>query len=352
LHRRNLLPLPFAALTLRGSRAFAQQPTVTRVWPGLLWDRIGPDQAGWSRDKLAQAHDFARNIGTASLVVVQHGRIVDCWGDITSKFELHSMRKSLLNSLIGIAVAADKINLDATIGSLGIDDVAPSLSVSEKQATIRDLLESRSGVYHPALYETEGEKRRRPPRGSHPPGTFWYYNNWDFNVLGTIYERAVNESIFGSFQEHIANPLGMQDYRPQDGQYIRGATSRYPAYLFSMNALDLARFGLLYLRSGLWQNRSIVPAAWVKASTTSWSEVSSRFGIGYGYLWWVPDQPVNLMNLSSGGFWADGYRGQFILVDPVNDLVVVHQTGSGFVDDRQMGYLMGQLLAAAPPKSG
>jgi len=55
---------------------------------------------------------------------------------------------------------------------------------------VRMLLEARSGVYHAALYETPAMAKQRPARGSHEPGTFWYYNNWDFNALGTIYEHA------------------------------------------------------------------------------------------------------------------------------------------------------------------
>jgi CubicO group peptidase (beta-lactamase class C family) len=96
---------------------------------------------------------------------------------------LHSIRKSLLSALIGIAVDEHKIDLNAAIGSLDIDDNAPSLSSTEKTATVADLLKARSGIYHPALYETPGMARLRPARGSHPPGTFWYYNNWDFLVL-------------------------------------------------------------------------------------------------------------------------------------------------------------------------
>ena len=175
--------------------------------------------------------------------------MVASWGDIDRRLELHSVRKSLLSALIGIAAAQDKIDLDASVGSLSIDDVPPALSDTEKQATVRQLFQARSGVYHPALYETEGEKRRRPVRGSHPPGTFWYYNNWDFNVLGSIYERAVGMSIFEGFKQHIADPIGMLDFRPRDGRYVRGADSIYPAYPFRMSARDLARFGLLFLRS-------------------------------------------------------------------------------------------------------
>ncbi|MGI4903538.1 MAG: serine hydrolase domain-containing protein [Janthinobacterium lividum] len=296
---------------------------------------------------MAQARAYSEQIGTTSFVVVQHGRIVDSWGDITRRIGLRSVRKSLLSSLIGIAVQDRLISLDTTLAALGVDDVAPALTDVEKQATVRQLLESRSGVYHVALYETEGEKRLRPERGSHAPGSFWYYNNWDFNVLGTIYESAVGTSVFKAFDSKIAGPLGMQDYRVSDGRYQNGSDSRYPAYLFRLSARDLARFGWLYLHQGRWQQNQVVPADWVKESTTAWSK--TRIHSGYGYLWWTgfPDRRVPLMDLPPGAFWADGADGQFVIVDPADDLVVVHQTANGKVTERQMGHLFWLILNAA-----
>lgn len=345
--RRHFLILPFVDLALHESPLLAASFVRTQAWPAQEWDRIAPDQAGWSLEALASARDYALSIGTASLVAIQHGRMVVRWGEIDRRLDLHSVRKSLLSALIGIAAAQGKIDLDASVGSLGIDDVPPALNDTEKQATVRQLLQARSGVYHAALYETEGEKRRRPVRGSHAPGTFWYYNNWDFNVLGSIYERAVGTSIFEGFKEYIAEPIGMQDFRPWDGRYVRGAASMHPAYPFRMSARDLARFGLLFLRSGLWQNIDIVPSAWVRESTSAWSE--TNLGSGYGYMWWTGfrDRRVGIMNLSPGGFWADGHNGQYVVVDPVNDLVVVHQTDTGKVNQRQMGHLMWLILNAA-----
>lgn len=319
----------------------------TQAWPAREWEGIAPGQAGWSTDWLDRAADFAQSIGTASLLVTQRGRTIFSWGEIDRRLQLYSVRKSLLSALIGIAVEQGQIDLEASLGSLGIDDVPPGLSDVEKLATVRQLLQARSGVFHPALAETAGQKKRRPARGSHAPGTFWYYNNWDFNVLGTIYERAVGSSIFESFKRHIADPLGMQDFRTGDGNHLRGADSMYPAYPFRMSARDLARFGLLFLRGGRWRDTTIVPSAWVRESTTAWSETYLRSG--YGYMWWTgfPDRRVAIMNLSPGGFWADGLNGQYVVVDPANDLVVVHQTDTGKVDERQMGHLMWLILNAA-----
>ena len=168
-----------------------------------------------------------------------------------------------------------------------------------------------------------------------------------FNVLGTVYERAVGSLIFESFKQHIADPIGMQDFRNRDGRYVRGADSMRPGYPFRMSARDLARFGLLFLRSGRWQDSTIVPSVWIRESTTACSETYLRSG--YGYMWWTgfPDRRVGIMDLPPGGYWADGHNGQYVVVDPVNDLVVVHQTDTGKVNERQMGHLMWLLLNAA-----
>jgi CubicO group peptidase (beta-lactamase class C family) len=213
-------------------------------FPGAEWGHATPAELGWSEAGLAQARAFSDQIRSSAVIIVQHGKLVAEWGNTTKKMELASVRKSLLNALIGIAVSEHLMSLDSTLGELGIDDNPPSLTEIEKGATVRQLLEARSGVYHSALYETPGMAKARPPRGSHAPGTFWYYNNWDFNALGTIYEHATSTSIFQALDQKIARPIGMQDYRPQDGSYVRGDASIHPAYPIRMSARDLARFAL------------------------------------------------------------------------------------------------------------
>ena len=259
-------------------------------------------------------------------MVVHRGAVVAEWGDTSARTPLASVRKSLLSALIGIAVERGEIDLSRPIGALGIDDNEPSLTAEEKSATVRDLLMSRSGIYHAALYETAAMAAQRPRRGSHKPGTFWYYNNWDFNTLGTIYEHAVRSSIFDAFEREIARPIGMQDYRPSDGEYFTGAASVYPAYPIRMSARDLARFALLYLRKGRWQDQQVVPAKWVEESTQAYSE--SGFGPGYGYLWWIGSINSGFapsVELPEGTFFAQGVGGQYAFVIPRYDLVVVRR---------------------------
>lgn len=168
---------------------------------------------------------WSQQIGSTAVMVVHRGAVVAQWGDTIAKTPLASVRKSVLNALIGNAVERGQINLSQPIGQLGIDDNEPSLSAEEKSATVRDLLQARSGIYHAALHETLEAAAQRPPRFSHKPGTFWYYNNWDFNALGAIYEHASGSSIFDAFAREIAGPIGMQDYQPSDGEYGTGAAT-------------------------------------------------------------------------------------------------------------------------------
>ena len=106
------------------------------------------------------------------------------------------IRKSFLSGLIGIAVSEHRIELSKTLSELGFNDIAPSLTEIEKSAKVGDLLKARSGVYHLASNDTPGMTALRPARGSHLPGTYWCYNNWDFNALGAISEQQTQSSIF------------------------------------------------------------------------------------------------------------------------------------------------------------
>ena len=127
------------------------QAQVPVRYPAAEWEKNDPAQTGWSASQLGQAEDWSRGIGSAAVVIVQHGAIVASWGETSADILLNSARKSLLSALIGIAVAHHQIDLDDTVGKLGIDDSPPSLTEDEKQATVRDLLEARSGVTAPTM---------------------------------------------------------------------------------------------------------------------------------------------------------------------------------------------------------
>lgn len=203
---RRLLSVAIAVIITFSGRVAAQDK-----FPGSDWDPVAPADYGWSPTLLTEVQEASARLHLTTVMVIHHGSAILQWGDTTKRTELASVRKSLLSALIGIAIAENKLSLDRTLGQLGIEDNAPPLTELEKQATVRMLLESRSGIYHPALYETRGMANMRPPRGSHQPGTFFYCNNWDFNALGTIYEQVTGMGIYDAFDRLIAKPIGMHD---------------------------------------------------------------------------------------------------------------------------------------------
>jgi CubicO group peptidase (beta-lactamase class C family) len=318
--------------------------------PGKNWEAVDrPESLGWSSEKLARARAYAGRLDTAAVMVVVDGRVLCQWGDVSAKFMAHSMRKSLLSGVYGVFIEEGAIRPEKTLADLGIDDSPPALTPAEAKATVRDLLGSRSGVYHPAALETPDMEVTRPARGSHPPGTYWYYNNWDFNVLGTIFERETKTKIYEAFGERIARPLGMEDFRVEDGGYQSGPESKHPGYPVRVTARDLARYGLLYLRGGAWGERRVVPADWVRESTKAHSDTGT---CGYGYMWWVAANGRGLprVNLPDGSFWAWGTRGHYLVVVPALDLVVVHRVDTDVpgreVTDREFGRLLRLILDA------
>lgn len=301
------------------------EPGLIDDTPGRSWTRVDPDRNRWDPERLERALATADSVGSGALVVVDGGAIVAHGGAIAEAYQVASVRKSLLSILLGIAVDRGQLDLDATLAELEIDDVAPSLTPTEKTATVRDLLTARSGVYHVAAYEPAAMRARRPARASHAPGEFWFYNNWDFNALGTIYERATGVDVFEGFRREIAGPLGLENFDPDGQQWVDHPNSRHPAYVFRMSAQDLARVGLLMARDGMWSDRRIVSRSWVATSTSPVvPEVS--WGSGYGYMWWVPvdGRHYEGVTIPDGSFIARGNGPHHMLVVPEQDLIIVH----------------------------
>jgi CubicO group peptidase (beta-lactamase class C family) len=313
------------------------------------FERITPQQAGYSAERLAELPGFLEQAGSDSLLLLHNGKVFFEWGDIRKRLLIHSMRKALLNSLYGIYQARGNIDVNQTLAELGIDDLPPALSAQEKSAQLIDLLKSRSGVYHPAAAESDGMSQSRPARGSHAPGEFFYYNNWDFNVVGRVLEQRIGRRVYDAFHEEIAQPLGMLDYHNRivvapDGELTAGPEvdgfykyerdrSHYPAYHFRMSAHDLALYGQLYLNRGRWQDRQLVPADWIALSTRPYSITEPQYGIAYGMLWdvLVPDSPDE-----APSFYHTGAGVHMLAVYPKHGLVMVHrvdtENGSRFND--------------------
>ena len=279
-----------------------------------------------------------------SAVLMDGETVIYRAGDSFAPSNIASVRKSVVSVLYGMAVDRELVDLDQSLADIGIDDASNPLTAEEQSATLRQIMQARSGIYLPAL----GQNWPNAERGSTAPGEAFWYKNWDFNVLATIFEQEVGMPLEDATMEWLAEPLGMQkfcaehlDYEQSDG------VSEHPMYRYYMNAEDLALIGALVSNNGVWDGETLISEGWLDESLRPVSDLADlqdqyppedpdeeAFYDGYGYMWWTQS--------STGYAWADGAEGQRILVDRETGFSAVGRNNSGNSAVGEAWYWIGQ----------
>lgn len=299
-------------------------------FPDASWTSVrDEDLGGACRRDLDAVRGYVRSLDTTAIMAVRDGRVLFSEGPVQAVSIVFSVRKSVLSMMYGKYVASGAIDLDRTLGDLRIDDIGGLLPV-ERQATLRDLLAARSGVYHAAANGGD-DASAAPERGSQAPGRYFLYNNWDFNAAGTAFELMTGQDIYQAFMNDLARPLQLEDFDP--ARHARSGDarrSRHLAYPFYLSTRDMARLGYLMLRRGNWRGQQLIPEDWVARMTRQTTAAAqmhpartARRGFGYGYLWWLLDEPAD--SPLHGAYMAWGVHGQYILVVPNRELVIAHK---------------------------
>ena len=291
---------------------------------------------------------FLDRTETTGLLVVHRGAITHeeyrQGADETSLFTSWSMAKSVLSALIGIAVEEGHItSIRDPIGRY-----VPALASSGYGAVpIEDALTMSSGVAFDEDYDNPlsdinmlfiramamgvpAEETLARLARVRDPGTYNDYVSSDSMALGLVLEAATGMAPADYLASRLWGPMGAES----DATWSTDRTGREFA-LCCLNATlrDYARFGWLYLEGGARDDLQIVPAAWVAASVAPeaahlqpGSNPASHWTFGYGYQWWIPEEP-------EGDFLAIGVWGQYIYVDPARDVVIVKTSADPDFDD-------------------
>lgn len=251
--------------------------------------------------------------------------------DSSSIVPSFSMAKSYISALIGCAIA-DKIikSVDQPV-----TDFVPELKRNGfDSVTIRHLLQMTSGLdFSESYYDPFGDAatfyygRKLRENTIHltlkrQPGKAFDYTSGTTQLLGLILDRALrnasseqdlkNETITHYFDRRIWFPLEMEF----DGSWSIDREDGIEKAFCCINARarDFAKFGRLYLNQGKWKGKQVIPARWVKESTTP--DLSDGGVEFYKYQWW-------LRNDADQAFYAQGHLGQYIYVNPAKHLVMV-----------------------------
>jgi CubicO group peptidase (beta-lactamase class C family) len=231
-----------------------------------------------------------------------------------------SITKTVISALVGIALADRKLrSVDDRLVDLLPQAFGPATDPQARLITLRHLLTMTGGFVAFARYRSEDPVPALINRPVfHEPGTTFRYDSGSSDLLSAVVTRATGMTAAAYARLRLFGPVGIRGARwaSQGAGLSEGGSG------LMLRPRDLPAFGQLYLDSGRWRGRQVVPSAWVAASTRT--RIPLGHGRGYGYDWWTEDAPVR-------SFAALGYPGQAIIVFPrLDEVVVVTSAGEDF----------------------
>jgi len=328
------------------------KPKPPDYWPTQGWRESTPEEQGFDSAKLAEGLQAIQNgdIAIDSLLAIRDGRVIlDAYFypyDGSTAHDLASVTKSVMTTLIGIAVGQGKLELDQPMVSFFPDRTIANLDERKQRITVRHLVSNLNGLESGCL---AGDRPTIAAMMAQPdwvqaaldrkmvqePGTAFCYDSPGMHLLSAILQEAAGMTALEFAQQYLFAPLNIQgaiwDADPQ------GTTRGWGD--LHLKPREAAKLGYLFLHQGVWEGKQIVPAKWVAEATKSQTKTGGDDDYGYG--WWI----------SEISYGAHGRGGQRVFVVPSLDAVVV-TTGGGFEYDDIDPYLTGALVdteEALPP---
>ena len=285
-----------------------------------------------------------------SMMLLRHGRVIaEGWWAPYRREDPHllfSLSKSFASTGIGLAVAEGRLSLDGTVLEFFPDDAPAEPSANLTAMRVRDLLSMSTGHHAEAIeafpYTDPAVSQTRVFLSlpvAHKPGTHFVYNTPASYMLSAIVQQVTGTTLLEYLRPRLFEPLGIKNPRWEatpHGLSVGG-------FGLSITTEDIARFGQLYLQRGLWNRQRLLPDAWVEAATarqvSNGSNPDSDWDQGYGFQFW---------RSRHGTYRGDGAFGQYCIVIPQHDAVVVFTAGT-----RDMGAIQNlvwkHLLPAMAP---
>ncbi len=299
-----------------------------------------------------------RERGKPAGIVLKNGYIVAQWGDVKRVDMTFSVSKSFLSTVAGLATddhliksIDDRVNEYVWDGKFGGEH--------NSKITWRHLL-TQSSDWSGCLFDVCDWADRPPKQGTIDdwknrkllePGSTFEYNDVRVNLLAFSLLQVIRKPIPVVLRERIMNPIGASttwrwygydnSFVNIDGQMIESVSGggHFGGGIF-INTLDQARFGLLFLRKGKWKNQQLLSEQWVNSVGQP-----SGANRSYGLMWWT-NQENQLGNVSKNIYYANGFGGNFIVVDNENDLVIVAR----WLEPNKIGELVRIVINATEKK--
>jgi CubicO group peptidase (beta-lactamase class C family) len=279
----------------------------------------------------------------AVIVVVDGRTVVEEYHDSTPEDYrgVFSVTKSVVSTLVGIAVGEGLLDLDQPLAEL-LPAYAETMNPDVARTTLEELLTMTGGF--PETWFVPADDGSAPPpdwvasdlqSAVRPPGQGFAYSDPGADLVAAVVAEATGRSVLQYARDKLFTPVGI-DTEPAAEPLAVPSEANIAAYeaagfawpvdaqgihigssLLKLRPRDMADLGGLYLQEGRWDGRQVVPETWVHDATTT--QVPARgAGPGYGYLWWT-----GLRADDTAAYLAWGYGGQLIEIVPERQLVVV-----------------------------
>lgn len=287
---------------------------------GTTWETKSIENLNWKTTAVKPLLDFLELKGTKSFIILVNGQIVmeNYFGGhkSTDSWEWNSAGKTLTAATIGIAQQEAKLKINDKVSDFLGKGWTNMAQEKESLISVKNLLSMTSGIDDTKQFVIKSNLTYVANANER-----WAYGNV-FQKLMDITAEATNDSFENYFNEKIKNKIGM------DGYWNFGTVYS----IYHSNARSMARFGLLALNNGKWNNDQIVNEAFFKESTTT----SQNINPSYGYLWWlngkskfmIPGQQTVfegtlVKNAPADMYAAMGASDQRIYVIPSKKMVVI-----------------------------
>ena len=276
-----------------------------------------------------------QNLNIQSVMVLQHGKVLyEKWtngGEAQKPHILNSVSKTFTSAAVGLAISEGLLSLDDKLVSFFPDDLPAEPSENLKKVTIRNLLTMNCGHdTEPRIKEGDTWVRTFLSWPvEHEPGTYFCYNSMGTYMLSAIVQKVTGQKVVDYLQPRLFDPLGIEAPRwDESPQGINcGGWGLY------LKTEDLAKMGQLILQKGKWKGKQVLPKdyaiemtrkqvpcqpSWIRADKVAQSGLTienSDWVQGYGYQMW---------RSRHNAYRADGAGGQYIIIIPDKDAVVVN----------------------------
>lgn len=265
-------------------------------------------------------------------LIVKDGFIVrECYGEgftKNTKGNIFSVTKSFLSALIGIAIEKEYLDLQDVVSDYFSEFVSGPQEWFKEDITIENLLTMTSGIFCPTnagfnrrMSQSDDELNMllKLPVNRKKIGKF-SYNDANYNLLSNILYQATQKTPLEFANEVLFTRMGIGN-KVDDMDTLEWEADvkgvNYGGFGLKLSGRDLAKFGYLYVKQGIWNGQSLVPKEWINLST-SMKVPTTEKELYYGYGWWNCD----VYGVKT--YYAIGAGGQYIICTPQLDLIQVY----------------------------